>query len=331
MQIFVPESQSLIEKSFLQIYYPYLYQGFAESNRREIKKIKQRTCRFCKKDSTRTTFKNDSHIIPKLLGNKNFLSAEECDNCNKTFKDFEDHLAKYLSFNRTISSIPNDKKPIFESANGNIRLKNLSDGILYIERKNLDKDFNFDSEVNNFEISIQSQSYAHSFVYKAFLKMALSILPASEVKEYEYAFHYLLDNNKSSIIKEIKRIEICESNISYVTPTALLFKRNSCNNVSEFPLHTFCLYVKNYMFQIYFPLHNENILRKENKLSMKLAPYVLLNSDKIEEVNVNRYYDEMHSAEASNRNHSIKFNLEENIFNQLQAVRVDIPDDFKLF
>lgn len=45
----------------------------------------KRVCRFCGKMMPDTTFESDSHSISEALGNKNFITNDECDECNSRF------------------------------------------------------------------------------------------------------------------------------------------------------------------------------------------------------------------------------------------------------
>lgn len=51
----------------------------------KVPKKENRTCKYCGKDKENTSFRNDSHIIPRSLGNSKYIDAEECDNCNQKF------------------------------------------------------------------------------------------------------------------------------------------------------------------------------------------------------------------------------------------------------
>lgn len=46
---------------------------------------KKRVCRFCGRKMPETTFASDSHTISEALGNKNFITNDECDECNSRF------------------------------------------------------------------------------------------------------------------------------------------------------------------------------------------------------------------------------------------------------
>ncbi|MDV4068904.1 hypothetical protein CMT34_11945 [Elizabethkingia anophelis] len=56
-------------------------------------------CRFCGKDSSETTFKMESHILPQFIGNKFVVSNFECDQCNEKFsRILENDFATYNRF-----------------------------------------------------------------------------------------------------------------------------------------------------------------------------------------------------------------------------------------
>lgn len=45
----------------------------------------KRVCRFCGRSMPETTYVSDSHTISEALGNKNFITNDECDQCNSRF------------------------------------------------------------------------------------------------------------------------------------------------------------------------------------------------------------------------------------------------------
>lgn len=319
INVFIPKDERVFADNFLNTYEPCVYQGTVESNKREIKKVKNRVCRFCNKNSQQVTFKTKPHLISKLLGSRNFFSVEECDECNSLFKSYESNLASYLGIYRTINSTINETKiPGFESGNRNIKIKNYA-GIIHIKRSDINKDLEYDALKNELKFSIQTQSYTPELVYNAFLKMALSIMPKNEIKEYQFALKFLRDKTIYQSFKEIKQIQIVESNITYEFPIALLYKRKPQIESSKFPLHIFCLYVKNFMFQISFPLHDENLKRIQNLLTIKIAPYVLIGSSDNEEVSIRRSHDDLQSSQTNNLDNSLTMKFDVESLNNLIA------------
>src|SRR5262245_57683214 len=66
---------------------------------------RNRVCRFCKKDSTQTTFKKKAHAIPALIGNKTLFTDYECDGCNEIFGQYENELGNFAGIWHTLSQV----------------------------------------------------------------------------------------------------------------------------------------------------------------------------------------------------------------------------------
>lgn len=64
-----------------------------------------RVCRYCGGKMPGTTFKNVSHTISNSLGNINFITNDECDNCNAHFgAGIEQEFLKYVSVYRSLAA-----------------------------------------------------------------------------------------------------------------------------------------------------------------------------------------------------------------------------------
>jgi hypothetical protein len=317
----IPKTERSFADEFLRIYEPFVFQNSSATNRREIKKIKYRTCRFCGKNSNQVSFKKEAHIISELLGSRRFLSSEECDNCNELFGMFESNLASYLGIFRTVNSFDiNSKAPSFQSGNGNIKAKRVN-GLIYFTKKVGSEDIDYNSENNKLKLLINTQSYIPAYVYNAFLKIAMHIMPKQELSDYGYILRYLLDRNGYSLFKEIKHLFLVESEMIYKHPFAILYKRKPEIRSTEYPLHVFCLYCNNFMYQICFPLHKENISRANNSLSFIYAPYVVLGSldTEFDNIETKRYQDDLSSIQLTNGNNSVVFNLNKDEMDNLVA------------
>src|SRR5262245_17552901 len=85
-----------------------------------------RRCRFCRRDSTQTRFKNDAHAVSNLLGNKSLFSLNECNDCNTSLgQKYEDQLGKWSNLARALAQVPGkkNKKPTFKSADETLRIE----------------------------------------------------------------------------------------------------------------------------------------------------------------------------------------------------------------
>jgi hypothetical protein len=205
MIITVPKNEISLTNEFLGKYMPYVAQGSIEENKRDIKKIKNRKCRFCGVTSNEA-FKKDAHVIPKSLGSKRHLYAEECDKCNELFGGLEQNISNYLGIERTFLRPPTFKKiPNFKSDNGNVHILSRN-GFTLIEQRVKSSDILFCNS-NELKVSINTQKYIPRHFYLALLKIALSIMPEEDLIEYDAAINLLRDAS-SSKYKEIMKVFI---------------------------------------------------------------------------------------------------------------------------
>lgn len=303
MIITVPKNEILLTDEFLEKYMPYVFQGSIEENRREIKRIKNRKCRFCGKTSKEVTFKKDAHVIPKSLGSNRYFYAEECDNCNELFGGFEQNISNYLGVERTFLRPPTNKKiPSFESENGNVSILSRN-GYTFVKTGTKSTDFLFRNS-NEFKVVANTKKYIPRHFYLALLKIAMSIMPSNDIVEYKTAINLLRDSC-SNKYKEIMKVFITKCNVGYDNPFALIFKRKDNIPSKEYPLHIFCLQVLNYSFQISFPLHTENFVQKENLLSILKAPFTLIGDVNNENISTEFGVVDFSQTEKQNRDNSI--------------------------
>jgi len=267
-------------EAFLKIYEPYRYQGTAEFNRPTSLELKKTTisCRFCKKTKGETTFKEDTHLISKLLGRNTYYSHDECDICNKFFLRYEHDLASYLGTSRVFNHILPVKAPKFRSRNGAIKIKNYGNNLIYVENANPEKnDFQVDMEVGKVELVIETQEFLPENVYRALLKMAMGTLPETEIAAYEMGFKFLLNMENYPELGTLKKVIIVETDLTVGQPFALSYQMHTNANYPRFPKHIFCLYVGNLMFQLLVPGHLDAPTQATNA-QMPLAPYYQLDA-----------------------------------------------------
>src|SRR6476620_10786235 len=79
------------------------------SNKKELVQKNLRKCRFCGRSIANTTFNNEAHLIPELLGNKKLYSDFECDACNSFFSNYESNLTNFIGITRALQKV-NAKK-----------------------------------------------------------------------------------------------------------------------------------------------------------------------------------------------------------------------------
>ncbi|GCD10343.1 HNH endonuclease [Clostridium tagluense] len=262
---------------FTKKYMP-LFQYTHNSDQTPLFDDKNNTCRFCGKSSPKVTFKKKAHAISELIGNKEFVSRNECDVCNEQFgNSFEDNLSKYLGITRNLSQIHSKKGvPSYKSESGKSRVDFTNKGIVIqdIEGSNF-----IEMKENGMLIHSVRQSYSPLSVYKSFVKMALSVLP------YEYMFYFwstvkwLGEKSDATSYYDMKDYEwIIERFVPGPRPLSLTlhgFIRN--NDVIEVPFYQFVLEFGNYIYQIAVPckFKDYNLGKSKNKITIYPMPHEL--------------------------------------------------------
>lgn len=200
--------------------------GNVESHSSPIKDKVNRVCCFCGKSIPEVNFSDDAHAVSEMVGNKSIFSHYECNECNHAFGEvFEDSLGKYMmpykiltkTFGKSNKNIIKDKQKDGLSysnyrfqVNKNVSALNETEVNGYlIEKKN-----NGIIDLENDIIKIPRQKYNPVNAYCAFLKMAYSIVPVNDFKEYIRSFISLrqfCENNKEICLMsdDDKELFIC--------------------------------------------------------------------------------------------------------------------------
>lgn len=210
----------------------------------------KRKCRFCGKGKGDVSFKSKAHAIPQLLGNNELFSYYECDPCNKEkFHKLEDHLAKFLGIWRTFSGVRGkngipkykiNKSSITAMDNG-IFVFNCSDDLLFREK----------ADANELAITAVKRPYIPLNVFKALVKMALSIMPESEMKFFQETRKWLMSEDK--IFHYLPLLyEFVPMQDAFKSIVAAVVKRKE-TTLENVPYAYFFLTLKNLRLQIYIP------------------------------------------------------------------------------
>ena len=233
-----------------------------------------KVCRFCGKHYPEVTFKKKAHAIPELLGNKEFVSRTECDACNIHFGQFlEDNLSKYLGCGRTVSQmVSKTGVPSYKSQDGKSRI-DFSDKGLIIQEVAGSKF----SEMKDNHIILHTvrQSYTPVAVYKAFVKMALSMLPYKEMANFVDTADWIQE--KSNIVSkyDMSNYEwIIERFVPGPNPLPLevwgFIRKNATGLV---PYYQFVISFGNWIEQIAVPCHLKDNFKGGTELTLVSMPH----------------------------------------------------------
>ena len=220
--------------------------------------IKRWNCRFCGKSNSETTFSNDSHAIPQFLGNQQLIIHDECDECNKFFSEnLEDHLDKYTKPFRVLAHIKGANKiPAYKS-------KDQTSGILANANKeikmyhNRESSFISDETENSFKMHFDIEPHIPAAVYKAFVKIGLSLIKQNEeLPAFSTAIKWIRDSDHSRLM--FKPLTLMSSFIPGFKPapvvTEILLRRRDSKSV---PYGLLIIGFGNWVYQLHIPSHLE--------------------------------------------------------------------------
>lgn len=239
-------------------YFLHNYEGIVHYNSfthksNIIKNTRARECRFCGILKNSEEFRKKAHAIPELLGNKRILIDNECDSCNEFFgKQLENHLANFLSANRTFekikgkNGIPKYKNPNSEST---IIFKNSQ---LDVNTTFIDDFLKINANIKSIRFKINRKPYIPIAVFKTFVKMILSLLPQDQLTTFSGYTSWILEKEHTNKFGELILIhQIIPDPPPYTNGFVLVLERKS--KAQELPLYQLVIGIKNSIYQIALP------------------------------------------------------------------------------
>ncbi|KQO59084.1 hypothetical protein ASF24_12945 [Methylobacterium sp. Leaf86] len=163
--------------------------------------VSNRRCRFCGKAEPEVTFADVAHAVSEALGNRGLTSTYECDNCNGHFgRTVETHLGEWSKPMRTFARIrgKNGIPTLKKGPNNAWRVEYKNDRL---EIKNYEDDpiFDIDDVNKKLIITLRRGAYIPVAVYKAFVKIGLTLMPEAEMSPFGPALEWIreTDHTKS--------------------------------------------------------------------------------------------------------------------------------------
>lgn len=237
-----------------------------------------RTCRFCGKAEPNVRFSEDAHAVSHMVGNRTLFLAEECDECNSKSSAFESDFGKFTHPDRTWGQVPGKKGvPTLKSFAKTSRVDVSSNGFV-IQQKQGDELIDFDPDKN--ESSFLAKATIHKYrplgVYKALLKMALSILDAKHLTYLRPALKWIATNGlQEGAVNDITGYKCITSFTSgpapYPFPTVLIMRRK--HDLLNCPYMTFVLLFHNYTYQIFLPCPSKDRHLHGMKANISMWPH----------------------------------------------------------
>lgn len=267
----------------------------------------------------------EAHLIPEMLGNKLLYSEFECDHCNEYFKALENDLANYLGIVRTLTGIKGKENvPTFKSAGNKIRVDHREisgDATTTISRDDADNgSIHMDMEKGMISVSFQDNPYTPKSVYRALLKIALSLLDESVVTTaYQPAIDLLMDR------QDMDGCVLRGFQFPYSTafpPYALFFQKK--DRFASFHTHVMMLYVQNFIFHVPMPLHVNDLQLYDGSKAMSLLVAVpFVNENTSPEIAIEPFFEDLSSNQRKyKRNSGLSFH-----FDPADAIFKDVNDN----
>jgi len=231
-------------------------------------------CRFCENDKSKTTFSNESHAIPRFIGNKRIILRDECDVCNEFFsKNLENHFDKYTKPHRTFGRIKRYTKiPTYKSKDKQTRISvdKERDVEIFIP---LESDIDMLS--NPIKIPLDFEPHIPTAVYKTLVKMALSIIEnEDEMLAFKITIKWLLekDHSKHFMLPLKMQVQFIE-NGDTINDFVCLFRRKE--GKTEVPYAIFAIGFGSWVYQIIVPSH------LDGQLFSYSTPYLYIPCEKV--------------------------------------------------
>lgn len=167
--------------------------GLLPTDKRYLRDRAAKTCRFCRKSEPEVKFTQETDALPEATGNKSLITDYECDTCNDKFgRGIDTEFGKWSKPLRTFyqvrgkDGVPTLKR---EGPTGwRIELK--QDGFVFQQHED-NPVVDVDEANDRVTIEVPIDRHVPIAVFKAFVKMALSLLPGAEVEDFKLTFQWL--------------------------------------------------------------------------------------------------------------------------------------------
>lgn len=156
-------------------------------------------CRFCGETAPKA-FKSVAHALPEAFGNKWVISLDECDACNSRFGSFDDALVKCMGAVLTVGGT--------RGKDNKVRQTGRTGGPATIRHQLVDGKRSISMRVNGtpleehvginlgtgefaFRVPAGTERYIPVRAYKALTKMAVALLPPTELPQFSKIIEWL--------------------------------------------------------------------------------------------------------------------------------------------
>lgn len=257
-------------------YYRIIQYTDNQNSPQYVSNSKEKICRFCNRKSPEVTFKTKAHAIPELFGNKNLISRDECDACNKFFGEkLEDDFSKYLGFERIAYQISGKNGiPSYKLNNKLGRIDNLKNNIFVIQQCQDTNFFKIDKNKNEIIVHEDKTSFFPIAIYKTLVKMAISILPVEELQNFDDTIRWLKEEEHSNLMNSYAEIIVKYIPVElqkYDNPLKITGFIRKDNNYLE-PYYQVLLEFRSTSYQFIVPCRKKECIFLKRKINNIIIP-----------------------------------------------------------
>lgn len=257
MRYITYRSQQAAMDDFLQHYRLLLFYAPPDEPVRNRVPRKERICRFCVKRYPDVKFNSDPHIIPRLFSDNFGVSDYECDDCNNKFSKYETHLADFLGLVRTVLSVTNENKtPTFKSPGESLvaRIsKEYQDQKAIMIQDNSHQGIHINTKTGENRITYTKNTYIPVNVFKALLKIALTLLPERYLNGYGMMFDFINSEENHPAYVQFAQVLFYTTAYRVNKTSCYLFEKT--DPAGSRPTHIFKLYFENFIYEFFLPYH----------------------------------------------------------------------------
>ncbi|WP_452181348.1 HNH endonuclease, partial [Heyndrickxia sporothermodurans] len=243
-----------------------------------------RKCRFCNRRPPEATFRMEAHAIPQATGNRNLLTAHECDDCNQFFgQTIENEFGNWSKPMRTLARIRGQtgRVPSLKGrSGGGWRIDDTPDG-LNITHGREDAVMEADHEARLLTFRVPRDAYRPVSVLKAFVKMGLSLMPEGDLPNFTDAIEWIVSPNHESpfLSGHSVMMEVLPGPAQSAVTSVGLMRR--IDDYRRLPFYFLHLSYGNQSFQVTLPSPRKDWVMREHTASV--PPFPLYSDKLIEE------------------------------------------------
>lgn len=231
-----------------------------------------KVCRFCGRKEGEVKFLEDAHALSNMIGNNRIFSYYECDECNTAlFSVFESNFAEYMKLRHTLSQTHGKRgvpsyKPNSQSFS-RIDVKGSFTTKLKEDEEPI-AEVDFDHNLIHYH---GKRTYVPQLVYKCLLKMALTIIPETELPNVRNAMDFLMGRKKYKC-----KLPVIYRQYSgrqpFGKPICFLYKRKDDRTIKFVPQFLFLLAYSNFVFEMFIPFCDADKFLQGNDMQLIFAP-----------------------------------------------------------